>query len=105
MPKTINKGELEKGKSHMIARIIQYVQDAVVIKPSLKKTTGSIYLMSYYTGLEFLEKTSAFDTFAQIIESSATIFITAWKSSWELTTVSLFRRTSQVRSNRMNAPK
>jgi len=68
-------GELEKSKSHIIVEIIEYVPNSVVIKTIIKKTTGNISVMSFDTGEGLTEKTSPFDTFAQIIEGTADIVI------------------------------
>lgn len=68
-------GELEKSKAHIIVEIIEYVPNAVVSKTILKKSTGSISVMSFDTGEGLTEKISPFDTFAQIIEGKAEIVI------------------------------
>ena len=67
--------EIEKSKVHIIMEIIEYVPNAIVSKTIIKKTTGNITLMSFDSGEELAEKTSPFDTFAQIIEGSAQITI------------------------------
>ncbi len=67
--------ELEKGKSHIVVEIIEYVPNAVVIKTIIKKSTGNISVMSFDSGEGLTEKTSPFDTFAQIIEGTAEIVI------------------------------
>lgn len=67
--------ELEKGKSHIIVEIIEYVPNCVVIKTIIKKSTGNISVMSFDSGEGLTEKTSPFDTFAQIIEGKAEIVI------------------------------
>ena len=73
----IKKGntELEKSKSHIIVEIIEYMTNSVVIKTIIKKSTGNISIMSFDSGEGLTEKTSPFDTFAQIIEGKAEIFI------------------------------
>jgi quercetin dioxygenase-like cupin family protein len=71
---TDNK-ELEKSKSHIIVEIIEYVPNSVVIKTIIKKSTGNISIMSFDSGEGLTEKTSPFDTFAQIIEGNAEIVI------------------------------
>lgn len=71
----VNKGELEKSRAHIIVEIIEYVPNAVVSKTILKKSTGSISVMSFDTGEGLTEKISPFDTFAQIIEGKAEIVI------------------------------
>jgi len=68
-------GELEKSKSHIIVEIIEYVSNSVVIKTIIKKSTGNISIMSFDSGEGLTEKTSPFDTFAQIIEGKAEIVI------------------------------
>jgi quercetin dioxygenase-like cupin family protein len=67
--------ELEKATSHIIVEIIEYVPNAVVIKTIIKKSTGNISIMSFDSGEGLTEKTSPFDTFAQIIEGKAEIVI------------------------------
>jgi len=68
-------GELEKGKAHIIVELIECEHDAVVTKSILKKTTGSINALSFASGQGLNEKTSPFDTYAQIIDGSAIIEI------------------------------
>jgi quercetin dioxygenase-like cupin family protein len=70
-----NSGLLEKSKSHIIVEIIEYVPNSVVIKTIIKKSTGNISIMSFDSGEGLTEKTSPFDTFAQIIEGKAEIVI------------------------------
>jgi quercetin dioxygenase-like cupin family protein len=67
--------QLEKAKSHIIVEIIEYIPNAVVIKTIIKKSTGNISIMSFDSGEGLTEKTSPFDTFAQIIEGNAEIVI------------------------------
>jgi len=67
--------ELEKSKAHIIVEIIEYMANAVVIKTIIKKSTGNISIMSFDSGEGLTEKTSPFDTFAQIIDGSAEIVI------------------------------
>jgi len=67
--------ELEKSVSHIIVEIIEYVPNSVVIKTIIRKSTGNISIMSFDSGEGLTEKTSPFDTFAQIIEGEAEIVI------------------------------
>ena len=67
--------ELEKSTAHIIVEIIEYVSNAVVTKTIIKKSTGNISVMSFDAGEGLTEKTSPFDTFAQIIEGKAEIVI------------------------------
>lgn len=68
-------GELEKGKAHIVVELIEYEHNTVVTKSILKKTTGSINALSFASGEGLNEKTSPFDTYAQIIDGSAIIEI------------------------------
>jgi quercetin dioxygenase-like cupin family protein len=70
-----DSAELEKSKSHIIVEIIEYMANAVVTKTILRKSTGNISVMSFDSGEGLTEKTSPFDTFAQIIEGQAEIVI------------------------------
>ena len=67
--------ELQKSKTHIIVEIIEYVPNSVVSKTIIKKSTGNISVMSFDTGEGLTEKTSPFDTFAQVIEGKAHIVI------------------------------
>src|SRR5271170_1607394 len=73
--KKLDDNDLEKAKSHIIVEIIEYVPNAVVIKTIIKKSSGNISIMSFDSGEGLTEKTSPFDTFAQIIEGNADIVI------------------------------
>lgn len=67
--------ELTKATAHIIVEIIEYMANSVVIKTIIKKSTGNISVMSFDSGEGLTEKTSPFDTFAQIIEGKAEIVI------------------------------
>jgi len=72
---TPDNTELEKSKSHIIVEIIEYLPNSVVTKTIIRKSTGNISIMSFDSGEGLTEKTSPFDTFAQIIEGKAEIVI------------------------------
>jgi quercetin dioxygenase-like cupin family protein len=67
--------EIEKSLAHITVEIIEYVTNSVVIKTILKKSTGNISVMSFDSGEGLIEKTTAFDTFIQIIDGNAEIVI------------------------------
>lgn len=67
--------ELEKSKSHIIVEIIEYLSNSVVSKTIIRKSTGNISVMSFDSGEGLTERTTPFDTFAQIIEGKADIVI------------------------------
>jgi quercetin dioxygenase-like cupin family protein len=71
----MNPVEIEKSKAYITVEIIEYIPNSVVIKTILKKSTGNISVMSFDAGEGLTEKTSPFDTFAQIIEGKAEIVI------------------------------
>jgi quercetin dioxygenase-like cupin family protein len=71
----MENSEIEKSKSHITVEIIEYVPNSVVIKTILKKSTGNISVMSFDSGEGLTEKTTAFDSFAQIIDGQADIVI------------------------------
>jgi len=72
---TFNNAELEKSGPQIIVEIIEYMPNAVMTKTILKKITGNITIMSFDNGEGMAVKTSAFDTFAQIVEGKAEIVI------------------------------
>ncbi len=71
----IDNLEVEKSKALIIVEIIEYIPNSVVSKTIIKKSTGNISLMSFDSGEGLTEKTSPFDTFAQIIDGKAEIVI------------------------------
>ena len=73
--KAMHTGEIEKSKSHITVEIVEYVANSVVIKTILKKSTGNISVMSFDSGEGLTEKSTPFDTYAQIIEGNAEIVI------------------------------
>ena len=75
MKKSTDNAELEKSKSHIIVEIIEYMPNAVVSRTIIKKTTGNVTVTSFDAGEELDEKTSAFDTYIQIIDGVAEIII------------------------------
>ena len=70
-----NEGEIEKGTAHIIIELIEYEHNSTVSKSIMKKATGSIDALSFEKGEGLNEKTSPFDTYAQIIDGSAIIEI------------------------------
>lgn len=67
--------DIEKSKAHITVEIIEYVPNSVVTKTILKKSSGNISVMSFDNGEGLTEKTTPYDTFAQIIEGKAEIVI------------------------------
>jgi len=76
-PGNVDSAEILKSTPHIIVEIIEYVDNSVVIKTILRKATGDVGLMSFDAGEGLAEKISPFDTFVQIIEGKAEIFIDA----------------------------
>jgi len=71
----LDNATLEKSTAHIVVEIIEYMTNAVVTKTIIKKSTGNISIMSFDSGEGLQEKTSPFDTFAQIIDGKAEIVI------------------------------
>jgi len=67
--------EIEKSKTHILIEIIEYVPNSVVSKTIIRKTTGKISVVAIDTGEIMAEKISPFDTYIQIIEGKAEIYI------------------------------
>ncbi len=67
--------DIEKANAFIIVEIIEYVPNSVVIKTIIKKTTGNITAVSFDSGEGLAEKTTAFDTFIQVIDGTAEILI------------------------------
>jgi quercetin dioxygenase-like cupin family protein len=71
----MDSNEIQKSKGLIIVEIIEYVPNAVLSKTIIKKSTGNISVMSFDSGEGLTEKTSPFETFAQIIDGNAEIVI------------------------------
>ena len=67
--------EVEKGSVHIVAQIIDYVKNSVLSRTIIKKATGNITVTAFDAGEELAEKTTAFDSYIQIIDGSAEVFI------------------------------
>jgi quercetin dioxygenase-like cupin family protein len=63
---TLDNAQLEKSMAHIIVEINKTI---------IKKTTGSINIMSFDSGEGLNEKTSPFDSYAQVVEGTAEIVI------------------------------
>ena len=70
-----NAKELEKSKPYITVEIIEYLENAVVKKTILNKNTGYVSVMSFDRGEGLSERTTAFDTYVQIIDGKAEIVI------------------------------
>jgi quercetin dioxygenase-like cupin family protein len=70
-----NGGELTKAVPHIVVELIEYVNNAVVSKTILKKSSGNVTAMSFDTGEELSDKISPFDNFIQIIDGVAELTI------------------------------
>lgn len=62
-------------KAHIIVELVEYEHNEVVSKSIMKKATGTIDALSFPSGEGLNEKTSPFDTYAQIIDGSAIIVV------------------------------
>ena len=67
--------KLEKSLAHIIIEIVEYLPNAVVSRPIIKRSTGNIMATSMASGAELVEKTIPFDTFVQIIDGVAEVII------------------------------
>jgi len=67
--------EIEKGKTHIVVEIVEYMPNAVVSKTIIKKVTGNVTVSSFDAGEEVDEKMSPYDTYIQIIDGTAELTI------------------------------
>lgn len=75
LPKSSNLNDLEKSKVHIIVEITEYVPHEVHTKTIIKKTTGNVTVSSLNAGEALADTVTPFDTFIQIIDGAAEIFI------------------------------
>jgi quercetin dioxygenase-like cupin family protein len=66
---------IEAAKVQILAEIVEYVPNSVVIKTIVNKTTGTIKAFSFDAGEGLNRKISPFDNFIQIIDGNAEIII------------------------------
>ena len=67
--------DLPKARSHMMIAIVDYRPGSVTDQSIIKKLTGNIRAVSFDLGQELKKRTSAFDTFIQVIEGNAEVII------------------------------
>ena len=67
--------EVEKSKMHILIEIIEYVPNSVVTKTIIRKTTGNVSIVAIDFGETLAEKISPYDTFVQIIDGNAEVWI------------------------------
>ena len=67
--------DLEKAIPMITVEIIEYVEKSVVIKTILKKSSGTVSVMSVDSGEGLTERTTPFDTFAQVIDGKVELVI------------------------------
>lgn len=67
--------DVEKAQPFIIVEILEYVPNSVLIKTIIRKSTGNVSAVSFDIGEALPEKTSAFDTFIQVIEGKGEIVI------------------------------
>jgi quercetin dioxygenase-like cupin family protein len=71
----MHDADIEKSKAHILVEIIEYVPNSVLIKTIIRKDTGNVSVMSFDSDEGLTEKTSPFDSFAQVIDGKAEIVI------------------------------
>ncbi len=70
-----NSGKLEKAVSHKLLGIAKYVPNAIWSRVIIKRSTGNVTISALDAGEGFVESISGFDSFIQIIDGTAEIFI------------------------------
>jgi quercetin dioxygenase-like cupin family protein len=70
-----NGTEIEKATAYIMVELIEYEDNSVVTKSIMKKSSGTVNAMSFDSGEGLNERSSPFDTFAQIIDGNANIVI------------------------------
>ena len=69
------KTEVTRSKAFIVAEVIEYIPNSVVIKSIIKRITGNISAISFDSGELLCGKISPFETFIQIIEGNAEVVI------------------------------
>jgi quercetin dioxygenase-like cupin family protein len=71
----LENSEFEKSKAFIVAEILEYVPNSVVIKTIISKTTGTVSAVAFDSGEALTGKISPFDTLIQVIDGKAEIII------------------------------
>lgn len=71
----MNTKDLEKSKAHITVELIEYMENSVITKTIMNKSTGNVSAISFDSGEGLTETTSPFDTFLQIIDGEAHLVI------------------------------
>ena len=99
----MDPAEIEKATAHIVAELVKYLPDAVVVKTILVKPTGNISVMSFDSGQGLTEETLPYDTFVQIIDGKAEIIIDG-KSHWMQTGEGIILPAHQLHSIKSTGP-
>ena len=67
--------DIEKAKHFIVVEIIEYIPNAVVSKTIIKKTTGTVSVISVDKDEAMDERISPFDTFIQVIDGKSEVII------------------------------
>ena len=67
--------DISQSVVHIVVEIIEYVPNSVLSRTIIRKSSGNVKIMSLDSGEGLTEKTSPFDSFAQIIDGKAEIII------------------------------
>jgi quercetin dioxygenase-like cupin family protein len=76
--------EIEKAKHFIVVEIIEYLPSSIVSKTIIKKTTGTISVVSVDTGESMAERISPFDTFIQVIDGKSEVIINGASTTLEV---------------------
>jgi len=75
MKRFIEATETEKAKTIIVVEQVEYLPDSFIIKPILRRSTGTVSLMSVDSGEGVIENTSRFDTYVQVMDGQADIVL------------------------------
>lgn len=81
---TLKDPEVKKSKAFVMGEIVDYIPNAIVSKTIIRKTTGTVNVVSFDSGEAWAETTSPFDTFVQVIDGTAEIVINHHPYSLEI---------------------
>jgi len=71
----MKNSEIEKSTPFSIAETVDYLPGAIINRTIVKKITGIINAIAFHPGESLKQKISPFDTFLQVIDGNAEIFI------------------------------
>ncbi|MEP7264232.1 MAG: cupin [Bacteroidota bacterium] len=71
----MSNSEIEKSKSFVLNKALDYISGSIIIKTIIKKPTGTVTISAFDKGEVLTGKVSQFDTLVQVVEGSVELLL------------------------------